>query len=245
MRDGREPYIARALAYYLIRCFGPGAFDDLIRFRFPLVPSDREAVTREMEAFAKGDYALRKAGESLADDAPNSPIPRDLKARRMIRAWQGRDPDTARRISKRELGILHDWWVIGPFESRGSDPRATVFPPEREIVFVGIDHKAGLELRPWSPRFTEVATTIGHTEDVLGRLVELVEVRGDLIGEHGAREGRTIRSWESWMGPRILPVIDEAAELTASKDRDRPARLPGRPWAEHSACISSSRPSTP
>ncbi len=86
-----------------------------------------------------------------------------------------------------------------------------------DIVLTGDDHKAGMELLPWSSRFTETATTLAHTEDLLGRLVDQVDARGQTILEHGHEQGRTIRTWESWMGPRLVHVVDEGAELTYSK----------------------------
>jgi DNA segregation ATPase FtsK/SpoIIIE-like protein len=86
-----------------------------------------------------------------------------------------------------------------------------------DVVLVGDDHKAGMELLPWAPRFTEIATTIAHTEDLLGRQVEQIDARGQLILEHSERLGHTIRSWQPWMGPRFVHVVDEAAELTASR----------------------------
>ncbi len=135
IRDGREPYVARALAYYLIRAFGMKAFDDLMRFRFPLVTSDRKAVKLEMEAFAKGHGEFRAEPEEL-DDFPNSPLRRDLIARRMIRLMRQRGKDDeVKRISQERLGIIHDWHVIGPFNARGADPLSCVLPPEREIDF--------------------------------------------------------------------------------------------------------------
>lgn len=148
IRDGREPYIARAFAYYLIRAFGEGAFDDLLTFRFPLVESDRAAIKMELEAFARGDFALRKAGEKLREAAPNSPIPRDLIARRMIQAFQSRSHDEARRISKEELGVVHDWQVVGPFSAQGADPRAQVYPPEHEIDFTK-EYPGGQNIAKW------------------------------------------------------------------------------------------------
>jgi hypothetical protein len=86
-----------------------------------------------------------------------------------------------------------------------------------DVVLTGDDHKAGMELLPWSPRFTETATTIAHSEDLLGRLVDQVDVRGRVILDHGDHQGRTIRAWEPWMGPRLTHVVDEAAELTRSR----------------------------
>lgn len=132
VRDGRETTVCRSLAYHLMRAFGAGAFDDLVQFRFPLVPSDREAVVQEMEGFASGDPAR---GEAAFDTFPNSQLRRDLAERRMIEAARGSDPDEARRIGREELGIVHDWRVIGPFEGAGLDPGARVFPPEFETDF--------------------------------------------------------------------------------------------------------------
>ena len=135
IRDGREPYVARALAYYLIRAFGMKAFDDLMRFRFPLVTSDRKAVKLEMEAFAKGRGDFRAEPEDL-EDFPNSPLRRDLIARHMIRLSRQRGKeDEVRRISQERLGIIHDWRVIGPFSTKGADPLPCVLPPESEIDF--------------------------------------------------------------------------------------------------------------
>jgi hypothetical protein len=128
--DGREPYIARALAHYLVESFGPGAFDDLLAFRFPLVPSDRDAVRLEAEAWAKGEEEVARRVEELARH-PNSPAARDMMARHMLK--QRRDGPDAVRAAGRELGVIYDWQVIGPFRSPGADPRARVFPPEEEI----------------------------------------------------------------------------------------------------------------
>jgi DNA segregation ATPase FtsK/SpoIIIE-like protein len=74
-----------------------------------------------------------------------------------------------------------------------------------------------MELLPWSPRFTETATTIPQSEDLLGRLVDQIDARGRVILDHGERQGRTFRAWEPWMGPRLVHVLDEAAELTRSR----------------------------
>lgn len=130
--DGREPYIARALAHVLVESFGPGAFDDLRAFRFPLVESDRPAVGAEAEAWARGERALAERLEEFAR-YPNSPVTRDLLARHMLALAGGRGNEEAVREAGRALGIVYDWQVIGPFRSPGADPRARVFPPEEEI----------------------------------------------------------------------------------------------------------------
>jgi hypothetical protein len=134
VRDGREPYVIRAFARYLVRAFGPGAFEDLLAFRFPLVASDLEAVEKEIDKFEGGEPLPGEEGEFAA--FPNSPMRRDLAARRAIEALRiGGQDDEVRRIAREELGVLFDWQVIGPFEPQGADPGAQVFPPEHEIDF--------------------------------------------------------------------------------------------------------------
>ena len=134
MRDGRAPYIGRAVAYYLVRAFGPKAFDDLLRFRFPLVPEDRDAVNLELEAFAGGAYGVDRVARKL-EGHRGSPLPRDIVQGEMMEQLRSGDRDAARKISKERLGIIHDWKVIGPFKQRGANPGAFVFPPEKEIDY--------------------------------------------------------------------------------------------------------------
>jgi hypothetical protein len=132
VRDGREPFLIRPFARTLVSAFGPAAFDDLVAFRFPLVPADRDAIGVEMEAFEAGLGAFTLAAENLKD-APNSPFPRDAAARYMLEKAQGGDEEGARGDAQSELGIVLDWRCIGPFEEKGADPGSFPFPPEYEI----------------------------------------------------------------------------------------------------------------
>lgn len=134
MFDARAPYIGRAVAYYLVRAFGPQAFGDLLRFRFPLVEEDRKAVDLEMEAFASGSFRLNRLAQDLGGH-PGSPIPRDVLQGEMLGALRAGDREAARKISREKLGIIHDWKVIGPFKQKGAHPGAFVFPPEYEIDY--------------------------------------------------------------------------------------------------------------
>lgn len=86
------------------------------------------------------------------------------------------------------------------------------------IAFLGIDFKGGLELAPWEPRFTVVATNRDECDRLLDRVNRLIDQRAELIREQGRREGRTLRAWRDDMGPRVVLVVDEGKELTYSKD---------------------------
>ncbi|MEZ6197408.1 MAG: hypothetical protein R3F20_17050 [Planctomycetota bacterium] len=139
VRDGREPQIVRAFAFYLMKAFGEPVFDDLVRFRFPLVESDRKAIALELQHFTS-DQIVRFDDDNVPADAlqefPNSILPRDLEFEEMLALHRRGGADEEVRIFAEErLGILHDWKVIGPFRPTGSDPDACVFPPETEIDF--------------------------------------------------------------------------------------------------------------
>jgi len=155
VRDGRTPYVARAVAYYLIRAFGPKAFDDLVAFRLPLTEDDREAVTREFEAFAEGGRALDRALPALRRHH-GSPIPRDVIAGKMLQALRRGKRAEAERISREELGVIHAWKVIGPFKQRGASPMACVFPPEHDVDYAKEYPGEANVCKWWDPRPTGV-----------------------------------------------------------------------------------------
>jgi hypothetical protein len=119
--DARTPTLARAFAFHLTEAFGEAAFADLLRFRWPLLPGDLAAIRLEQQAV--GDRAL---GPTL-EEHPGSPVPRDRMATRLQREGAGL-ADHAQ-----ELGVVRDWWVIGPFRRAGVDADSFRFPPELEI----------------------------------------------------------------------------------------------------------------
>ncbi|MCR9248541.1 MAG: hypothetical protein NXI31_26235 [bacterium] len=121
VKDGRAPTIARAFAFHLVEAFGEAAFEDLRRFRWPLLKQDLAAVRAEQRA------ATRSLATGALDESPGSPVPRDLAAEQLRREGAG-VPD-----HRLELGVVEDWWVIGPFKREGIDPDAFRFPPELEI----------------------------------------------------------------------------------------------------------------
>lgn len=121
IKDARTPQLARAFAFHLMAAFGPDAFNDLQRFRWPLLDSDREAIAREQEA-RKNAAAAAQLG-----DFAGSPVPRDRVAAQLQREQGGVDEH------HEALGVVRDWWVIGPFRRERIDADAFRFPPELEI----------------------------------------------------------------------------------------------------------------
>ena len=121
VKDGRTPTLARAFAFHLVEAFGEAAFADLIRFRWPLQPGDLAAIRAEQRA------SQRPAdGPDLAE-FDGSPVPRDRKARELRREQATLDEWAP------QLGVVRDWWVIGPFRKDGLDPDTYRWAPEREV----------------------------------------------------------------------------------------------------------------
>ncbi len=119
--DARTPQIARAFAFHLVQAFGEAAFADLQRFRWPLLDGDLEAIRLEQRAAEPRGLKPDLAGFA------GSPVPRDLAARDLA----GRDAGVEHWA--RELGVVRDFWIIGPFRKEGVDPDRYRFPPELEI----------------------------------------------------------------------------------------------------------------
>lgn len=132
VRDGREPAVMRSIAHYLVKSFGPEAFDDLVRFGFPLEESDRWLLRRELEAFEERNGL--KPFEGAFADFPNSQLPRDVIERDLFQASNAEQLERAAELRK-QLGIVFEWKVIGPFFAKRADPGACPFPPEYEIDF--------------------------------------------------------------------------------------------------------------
>ncbi|MGK0203285.1 MAG: hypothetical protein ACI9S9_002363 [Planctomycetota bacterium] len=121
VKDARTPTLARAYAYHLTEAFGDKAFADLIKFRWPLLPSDLATVREEQR------HLQRASASKMLEDSLGSPVPRDVMAMQLKREGAEVEDHTD------ELGVIKDWWVIGPFKKKGVNPDAYRFPPEFEI----------------------------------------------------------------------------------------------------------------
>jgi S-DNA-T family DNA segregation ATPase FtsK/SpoIIIE len=102
----------------------------------------------------------------------------------------------------------------------------------RSVALVGIDCKKGVELSPFAPRLSALATEPDAAGDLVGALLDVMEGRYDLIRQHQgisskvAPEDITSDIWGLPEGIRPVPVvvmIDEIAELfliANAKQRD-------------------------
>lgn len=102
----------------------PGMIDD------PCPEFRRAAVQRLIDAAAKAsetkDAAKSKSLYQQAFAAARDPDQLDLAFDELSKL--GEKPDL-----KRQLGLLSDWWVIGPFDHRKGIGFDVAYPPEKEI----------------------------------------------------------------------------------------------------------------
>ncbi len=78
-----------------------------------------------------------------------------------------------------------------------------------DTAVIGTDLKGGIELRPWHPRMTDLATTPVEATNQLWRLSRLARERMAIVVANGADR------WNLDDGPIILAAFDEIAELAA------------------------------
>ena len=136
MKDGREPYIIRALGFHLAQAFGPDVWKDLRAFRFPLTESSPQIIAEEMKSWRLGEFSGFEDEDAFGRDA-TSPLPRGLVFADLLEDMKRRGVGDAeiRERSFADAGLLHAWHVIGPFKVKGADPWKVVFPPERDPDF--------------------------------------------------------------------------------------------------------------
>ena len=76
-----------------------------------------------------------------------------------------------------------------------------------DAALFGIDLKGGLELAPWLSRLTGLAITPVAATHLLGEVRELIDARAARLSSTGAR------SWSTDLGPIVVVIVDELAEL--------------------------------
>jgi hypothetical protein len=123
-RDGRPRETIRALAYLFMQHFGAEALDDLIRFRFPLDPTDRDILAKEFTVQRPETDALRAY--------PNSPYLRDYLYESLKQALRS-EKNEAIQSALKDLGIVFTYKICGPFYKEEGSAHAAIFPPEYEL----------------------------------------------------------------------------------------------------------------
>ena len=78
-----------------------------------------------------------------------------------------------------------------------------------DVAVVAIDMKGGVELAPWEPRLSVLAASPSDATKLLSDVQRMVETRAALLRSLGRRE------WSPDLGPSVLFVIDELAEMAA------------------------------
>ena len=104
-------------------------------------------------------------------------------------------------------------------------------------AIIGIDLKGGVELGPWEPRLTALASTPSAATKLLAAICELVIARAAILRAAG------LRDWTPDLGPSILLLVDELAEL-AALDNSVIAQALDNPGKEATAALRQAKEET-
>ena len=136
---------SRAFGRCLAQVFGPGIWKDMASFGFPVGPEDEERMKSEDE---DGEKAMKSARASY--DAGNAKDALE-KCEAIWKGWpESPMAALARRIAlncldqlkqpgsdaiRKELGLVMEWKVAGPFYTKGGNALFDIHPPEWEIDY--------------------------------------------------------------------------------------------------------------
>jgi hypothetical protein len=181
-RDRKRQGRARRLALEVVEKLRPGTRRAILRDGLDDPEFGFDAVAARLADLAK-DKKLPK-GKKLAAYRQAFSATRDLTQARTVAA---RLKDLGLRVSPADhFGFLRDWYVIGPFDARGSKGFKTTYPPQRKVDISAIlEGKNGNKLR-WK-RFTVPETPAG-------RFPILVDLRKPL----GEAEDAVAYAWTSF-----------------------------------------------
>lgn len=127
-----------------------------------------------------------------------------------------------------DFRVIPHWLVIGATQSgKSTDVNAMIraLSPQ-PVALVGFDLKGGVELTPYEPRLSALATTRDECGDLLDDLIGLLSDRMALCREHRVRN--VWRLPEEVRRERAVPVVvfvDEVAELYLMADKSEKSEV--------------------
>ncbi|MFF4771890.1 FtsK/SpoIIIE domain-containing protein [Microtetraspora fusca] len=118
-----------------------------------------------------------------------------------------------------DLRLIPHWVNAGATQSGKSNliNALIVGLAPQPVALVGFDLKGGVELSPYAPRLTALATTRGECLELLADLIAVMGARMLACRRYGVRD-----IWQLPDGARPIPVVllvDEVAELFLTADR--------------------------
>lgn len=81
-----------------------------------------------------------------------------------------------------------------------------------DVALIVIDLKGGVGFQRWEPRLTGLVTSPGQATDLLWQISQIIKQRMNIMTKHH------LDVWDPTLGPYVILVIDELAELAAMDD---------------------------
>ncbi len=165
----------RYFAHCLAQVFGPGVIEDLIQFRFPILPDELERTRHDVEdvfpLYQQGTERMARqdfegaigAFRETVEKGGESPLVA-LARQQMLHAYEQAKDVAAQAKLREELGVVMDWRCSGPFYSDGGSSLHDVFAPEYEVDFAK-EYTSQFQNAKWwagEPRYDGLVTYTFH-----------------------------------------------------------------------------------
>ncbi len=126
-----------------------------------------------------------------------------------------------------DFRVMPHWLLAGATQSGKSTLINAIIRglAPQPVALVGFDLKGGVELTPYAPRLSALATTRAQSVDLLDRLIQILEDRMRLCRKAGARNVWQLP--ENLQPTPVVVLVDEVAELflmAGKSEKDEVAR---------------------
>lgn len=207
---------SRQLAFEWLLKIDPGASDRLVPQMLddPCAEFRRESVQRLIDAASKSGEAKQTAESKetylRAFRAALDPDQLDLVFDELTKL--GEKPDL-----KRQLGLLNNWWLIGPFDHRNGIGFDAIYPPELEIdlqkKYAGTVGEVS-----WIKKETDERHSVLDLNTLVGRhkgaaAYAYNEFEADQVRHVEIRLG-TPNGWKLWVNGKLVFAHEEYHQLT-------------------------------
>jgi hypothetical protein len=180
-KDPRRQGRARRLALDVVERLRPGTRAKLLRGWIDDPEFNFDAIEARLDELKRDKDAPKE--RLLADYRKLFPATRDLDQSRVV-ARQLKELGVTVSVAD-HFGFLRDWYLLGPFDARGSKGFRTAYPPESKIDLAATYAGKGGKKLSWR-RFTQAETPTGRFPSLINLREPLGEAEDAVAFAHTA-----------------------------------------------------------